>query len=450
MLPLPSFLKADSLKSAAAKVSGALRFPKIPDDNRTMVAETARNVGKFIREKPFAAIFVASVAVHGLIWATLPNPFSKQAQTQNQNTPKPTATADPTKLPVVTLPRTNSRDLNRRRANRGNPLAGLPFLNNLPGILNPNARRFGPNMGPNMGLNGNSTTIANGFPSITGSSDFPLDQMPPIGASGNYPTGLPLNLGDLGSVPPIETSRDDLASNSSPSRPNRVVTPPANSGANNNRVVASDDQGGKDNLIDNRADNRSTPTINRPNNSNLRPEINPNAISGSETFFNDGVANTKAPLPRKNPVAQSPVTTPQVNTPEPTDGTSSTPPEEIISSWDVLYANISNQLNNQVTLGQVAPKEEQVANVAVEPVTWIPVANAPKGKKGVVEVALLITPEGKVKKQFLKSSGDAQLDDVVRQTIKGYYDKFQPAADKKPDNKSEPKHRLIRIRYLFS
>ncbi len=440
MLPLPSFLKADSLKSAAAKVSGSLRFPKIPDDNRTMVAETARNVGKFIREKPFASIFVASVAVHGLIWATLPNPFSKQIQTQNQNTPKPTATTDPAKLPVVTLPRTNSRDINRRRPNRGNPLAGLPFLNNLPGILNPNAPKFG----TNMGINGNSTTIANGLPSITGSSDFPLDQMPPAGTSGNYPAGLPLNLGDLGPLPPIETSRDDLVNNSPPPRRSRVISPSANGGAN---PVGGDDQGGQGNLIDNRADNRPTPTINRPNNSNLRPEINPNAISGSETFFNDGVGNTTSPLPRKNPVAQAPVTTPQVNPAEPTDAK---PPEEIILSWDVLYANISSQLNNQVTLGQIAPKEEQVANVAVEPVTWIPVTNAPKGKKGVVEVALLITPEGKVKKQFLKSSGDAQLDDVVRQTIKGYYDKFQSAADKKPDNKSEPKHRLIRIRYLFS
>ncbi len=467
MLPLPSFLKADSLKSAAAKVSGSFRLPKIPDDNRTMMAETARNVGKFVHEKPFAAIFVASLAVHGLIWATLPNPFASQTQTQNSSTPKPSATPDPSKLPVVTLPQTNTRSLNRRRLNRGNPLAGLPFLNNLPNILNPNA----PKSGVNIGLNGNATTVTNGLPTIAGSNGFSLDQMPP---SGGYPTGLPLNLGDLGQLPPIEASRDDglnnPVSNAAP-RSNRIIATSPNNGTGNNsgnsfgnnlgnNSSSGDNPKEPTNLIDNRVDNRSSSRMNRPNNSNLRPDIDPNAINGSDTFFTD---DNGTPPPRKNsvsqPAAQSPVITPLVNTsplnaPVTDNGNGvangNTPAEEVISSWDVLYANLSSQLNNQVILRQIATKEEQVANVEVEPVNWIPVANAPKGKKGVVEVALLISPEGKVKRQFLKSSGDEQLDNLVRQTIKGYYDKFQPLTGKTTDDKSAPKHRLIRIRYLFS
>ena len=244
----------------------------------------------------------------------------------------------------------------------------------------------------------------------------------------------------------METSRDDISNSAPPPRRNRSVTQSNSNLASNNQVAGSDDQDSQGNLIDNRLDARPN-GVNRPNNipnnSNLRPEINPDAVRGS-----DNLDNLLAPPVRKNAVAQTPVVTPLV-TPEPTTAPSKTPPEELISSWDVLYANISSQLNNQVTLRQIALKEEQVANVDVEPIQWIPITNAPKDKKGVVEFALLIAPDGKVQKQFLKSSGDAQLDALVRETIKGYYNKFKPVAEKSPENKSDPKHRLIRIRYLF-
>lgn len=74
---------------------------------------------------------------------------------------------------------------------------------------------------------------------------------------------------------------------------------------------------------------------------------------------------------------------------------------------------------------------------------WIPpkVANV-SGKSGSVTFMWLVYPNGEVKTLYLILSGIKELDDIARETVKGY--KFQPIEDPASD-----KYRLVTAKYDF-
>jgi outer membrane biosynthesis protein TonB len=115
---------------------------------------------------------------------------------------------------------------------------------------------------------------------------------------------------------------------------------------------------------------------------------------------------------------------------------------------DLTVVNVLNKIGGtKIIFTEIAPNSANISAAAVEKgVEWIvPKASDVSGKQGTVEVALLVAPNGKVEERFFKSSGVAELDKIARETVTGYYDKFQPL--KEEEHKG--KYRYVRIKYKF-
>ncbi len=101
---------------------------------------------------------------------------------------------------------------------------------------------------------------------------------------------------------------------------------------------------------------------------------------------------------------------------------------------------------NLIKTTQVAPDEALVSNPDLnreKGVVWIP----PKGvniarKSGSVTFMWLVAPDGEIQAKFLKSSGDKELDNIARETVKDY--KFKPI-----DDPQSGKYRLVTAKYDF-
>lgn len=97
-------------------------------------------------------------------------------------------------------------------------------------------------------------------------------------------------------------------------------------------------------------------------------------------------------------------------------------------------------IENVVVLRQIASPDTPISADRREPVDWIPIdPQALVGITGSVTFALVVTPEGRVEQELLVESTNPKLEQLARETIKGYYNKFKPV---------EPgKYRNIRIQY---
>jgi TonB family protein len=96
---------------------------------------------------------------------------------------------------------------------------------------------------------------------------------------------------------------------------------------------------------------------------------------------------------------------------------------------------------------QIAPSSVMISNPLERQekgVEWIPpkVTNI-AGKKGTVTYLLLVNPVGKVETRFLQSSGDKELDNIVREAVEKY--SFKPIEDPQSG-----KYRLVKAEYKFS
>ncbi len=96
---------------------------------------------------------------------------------------------------------------------------------------------------------------------------------------------------------------------------------------------------------------------------------------------------------------------------------------------------------------QIAPPSVIISNPLErleKGVEWIPpkVTNI-AGKKGTVTYLLLVNPVGKVETRFLQSSGDKELDNLVREAVEKY--SFKPIEDPQSG-----RYRLVKAEYKFS
>lgn len=90
---------------------------------------------------------------------------------------------------------------------------------------------------------------------------------------------------------------------------------------------------------------------------------------------------------------------------------------------------------------QIASPDTPVAPDKREPIEWIPIdKQALGGVTGSVAFVIVVSPDGRVEQEpMVIESTNSKLEQVARQTIKGYFNKFQPI--------DSGRYRLVRIQY---
>ncbi|MEE3715211.1 hypothetical protein V2H45_00470 [Tumidithrix elongata RA019] len=169
-------------------------------------------------------------------------------------------------------------------------------------------------------------------------------------------------------------------------------------------------------------DNTKKPVKPTPKENNLKPEFKGNDVLGAGT-----------------PV------TPSTN-PANTGQTTTFKNERVLTDLTIVTV-ISKIGGSNIMFTEIAPSSANISAAKVEKgVMWIPPKTAEvNGKQGTAEVALLVAPNGKVEDIFFKPSKVAEIDKVVRETVSGYYDKFQPI--KEEEHKG--KYRYVTIKFSF-
>ena len=76
----------------------------------------------------------------------------------------------------------------------------------------------------------------------------------------------------------------------------------------------------------------------------------------------------------------------------------------------------------------------------IEDVEWIPARGNADGKKGIVKVAWLVDPSGKIESLMYTLEGDRELGEIVIQVARDY--RFKP-------NERSRKYRLVTAKYIF-
>ncbi|CAN1212753.1 hypothetical protein TUMEXPCC7403_21280 [Tumidithrix helvetica PCC 7403] len=154
---------------------------------------------------------------------------------------------------------------------------------------------------------------------------------------------------------------------------------------------------------------------------NLKPEFKGNDVLGGGTPVNPATTNTG----------------------QTTTGSKN---EGVLGDLTV-FTVIQKIGGSNIMFTEIAPSSANISAVKVEKgVMWIPPKTTDvNGKQGTVEVALLVAPNGKVEESFFKSSGVAELDKIARETVNGYYDKFQPIKEEQ----HKGKYRYVTIKYSF-
>jgi hypothetical protein len=129
------------------------------------------------------------------------------------------------------------------------------------------------------------------------------------------------------------------------------------------------------------------------------------------------------------------------------DGSGSNVKEGVLS--DTTLYGVVDKYRANLIFTEIAPDSTNIPIAKVEKgVKWIaPKAFDLNGKKGSVEVALIVAPSGKVELALFpaKGSGVPEFDKIVRETVTGYYDKFQPMQEEQ----HKGKYRYVTIKYTF-
>jgi hypothetical protein len=169
--------------------------------------------------------------------------------------------------------------------------------------------------------------------------------------------------------------------------------------------------------------------------SNIRPEITttPPKIINNSNPNSSNLTNNTTP---KNPDPSSKV--------DPVTGYSYRASDLIaakkLASSD-LGGVVSQYGANNVVQRQIASPDTPVAPDKREPIDWIDIdKQALGGITGTVAFVLVVGPDGRVEQEpMVIESTNSKLEQVARQTIKGYYNKFQPI--------ESGRYRLVRIQY---
>jgi hypothetical protein len=138
-------------------------------------------------------------------------------------------------------------------------------------------------------------------------------------------------------------------------------------------------------------------------------------------------------IAKKNPIA-----IPIKNKPEPTE---SSPTAAFTTTISRIYQDYGA---DNLVPRQIAPVEALINPDKREPgIEWIP-PNTDSKQIGTVTILLIVAPDGKVEKELINDNDPVELREIAQQTVKGYYEKFQPI-----EPKWKGKYRLVTIKFEF-
>ncbi len=171
------------------------------------------------------------------------------------------------------------------------------------------------------------------------------------------------------------------------------------------------------------------------NNSKVDQKVEPNSTSDSK--LESKPQQTTSP-PTKKAIDTS---VPNTNTSGDSATSSLSPPPAFTSTLSRIYQDygIENLISRQI-----APREALINPDRREPgIGWIS-PNTTTKQAGTVTIVLIVAPDGKVEQELINDDDPAELREIAQQTVKGYYEKFQPI-----DAKWTGKYRLVTIRFEF-
>lgn len=190
------------------------------------------------------------------------------------------------------------------------------------------------------------------------------------------------------------------------------------------------------NLSSNLPINNGKSNLNFPTRaSNIRPEVTTtppkvinNSSANSSNLINNASTKNPDPSPKIDPVS----------------GYSYRASDLIAakkSASSDLGGVVSQYGADNVVQRQIASPETPVAPDKREPIDWIPIDKQALGEiTGSVAFVLVVGPDGRVEQEpIVIESTNSKLEQLARQTIKGYYNKFQPI--------ESGRYRLVRIQY---
>ncbi len=348
----------------------------------------ANKAGRLVIKYPFWALVIGSLGAHTAFALIAPNPLKK--------TELPHEVIVST-LPVVKLPPTQ---LPQNSKSNKSIFDGL-FVDSSANKIGASPNTF--NKLPNSSLR-----------SLDLNSFDNLDDLPPI----------------ITSIPPEDSA---LLNNPRSIDSPQFVKPQARVSDNQTPPASRFTPSGQ---IDN-----SNPVKTASNvNNNLKPEFKNGGLK-------DGVTSSSDPKNPKN-TGKDPK---NIQGAVKSNNSSIDKNEKAIGDLAAVYITdkqiIDLASKNLIRTTQIAPDDALVSNPDVnreKGISWIPakVPNA-NGKKGSVTYMWLVAPNGEIKSIFLKSSGDKELDNIVRKTIEDY--KFKPIEDPQSG-----KYRLVTAKYDFS
>jgi outer membrane biosynthesis protein TonB len=127
--------------------------------------------------------------------------------------------------------------------------------------------------------------------------------------------------------------------------------------------------------------------------------------------------------------------------PNPTPNDSTSRPPAFTSTLSRIYQDYGTE---NLVPRLIAPREALVDPDKREPgISWI-VPNTQTKQTGTVTIVLIVAPDGKVEQELINDADPAELREIAQQTVKGYYEKFQPI-----ELKWQGKYRLVTIRFEF-
>ncbi len=179
-----------------------------------------------------------------------------------------------------------------------------------------------------------------------------------------------------------------------------------------------------------------------PNN-NSTP-VNPQSANNSNSNLIDNSTNTKRPEPNQPPV--DPVSGYSLNAADLIAPNSS---NKNINKGGTNFSRF-NRIMEQYGVSNVIQRQIASAEISIPPdkrepdVEWIPLDNkALNGSKGNVTFVLIVNPDGKVEQEpVIIESSNSALEEIAKQTVKGYYNKFKPLVQSE-----QGKYRFVRIQY---
>ncbi len=187
------------------------------------------------------------------------------------------------------------------------------------------------------------------------------------------------------------------------------------------------------NLNSNLAINNKQSNLNIPlGNNNLKPEITETPAKPTEKAPNP--SNKPSPKPSEPPTPINPITGYSYKA---SDLIAANNLKKPINSD--LGGVLSQYGADKVVQRQIASPDTPVAPDKREPIDWIPI-EPQAGISGSVAFVLVVSPDGRVEQEpIVSESTNPKLEQIARETIKGYYNKFKPI--------EQAKYRLVRIHY---